>query len=149
MSTLHPPTPPCPCDSCRKHPLNERLIQVHIKSLSDIKANQQISNVSLKVCDHCLVQHNVPVLRPSSGKWELGLVQVYDSKRLTHQVVFVDEEKEWVTVTENPFVDYIGQFVRTSPPPTIRYTPQDFFFGPGSPAWTETGYENVCFLSCS
>jgi hypothetical protein len=108
MSTF--PSPPLAiCASCQVLPDNDRLFQVHVKSWSDTK--RPSSNLSYQVCNQCLVNHFVPVHRPSNGKWDFGLVLSYEAASVQHQLVFTDGKKEWIQVPENPYSEYIEEFI--------------------------------------
>jgi hypothetical protein len=67
--------------------------------------------LSFQVCSQCLVSHNVPVHRPSNGKWEFGQVLLYDATREMHRIVFIDNKKEWIQIAEDSYAEYIQEFV--------------------------------------
>jgi hypothetical protein len=108
MSTFCSP-PLSICMSCEVLPANDRLFQVHVKSWGDIQ--RSCRNLSLQVCDQCIVNHNVPVRRPSNGKWEFGRVLSYEAAREKHEMVFTDDNKEWIQIVEDPYAEYIQEFI--------------------------------------
>jgi hypothetical protein len=104
---------------CQKPPKDNRLIQSYIKTWRDVyEPNGLIkqSIPSLKVCCECLVGHSIPVLRPSTFQWEFGNVYCYDECTEKHQFVFMDEDKEWVHVEDDPFGKYAQEFDEDAKP---------------------------------
>jgi hypothetical protein len=101
----------CFCSKCNKNGESNLLVQVHVKSWNETFGPDGTVTASLKVCRECLIGHNVPVRRPSTGSWEFGIVQSYDESMKRHQVLFLDEEKEWVQVKGDPFNEYIHHFL--------------------------------------
>ena len=97
------------CMNCNQKPKTNRLVQVHLKSWQHIFAADRTTNLSLKVCEQCLVGYNVPLQRTSTNKWEFGIINDYDDNNDKYQAVFIDEKKDWVTITDDPFADYIRQ----------------------------------------
>lgn len=98
---------------CKKAPKDNRLIQAYLKTWKDVYEPNgiiKLSLPSLKVCSECLVGHSVPVLRPSTFQWEIGNVHCYDECTDKHQFVFMDEEKEWIRVEDDPFRTYSQEF---------------------------------------
>ena len=104
------------CSTCKMVADNRnKLVRVHAKTYWHDRNGRGSSNSSLRVmvCGYCLVGFNVPALRPSTGRWEFGTVRAYDSissELLQYQIEFVDEEKEWVHIWDDPFEAYVRQF---------------------------------------
>jgi hypothetical protein len=95
--------------NCNKEPKTNRLVQVHLKSWQHIFAADRTANLSLKVCEQCLVGYNIPLQRKGVKKWEFGIINNYDDNSDKYQAVFINKEEDWVTIADDPFADYIRQ----------------------------------------
>jgi hypothetical protein len=104
---------------CGKPPKDSRLVQAYLKTWRDVyESNGTIkqSLPSLKLCSECLVGHLVPVVRPSTAGWEFGTVHCYDECTEKHQFIFMDEDKEWISVEDDPFAAYGREFDQDTRP---------------------------------
>mmetsp|Transcript_24593 Transcript_24593/g.57746 ORF Transcript_24593/g.57746 Transcript_24593/m.57746 type:complete len:519 (+) Transcript_24593:131-1687(+) len=100
------------CSSCGK-----RISKCELVHVFDRTCNEYQGGSSRKVCDICLVGYEVPVLRPSTGKWEIGTVLSYDSssqrsrsEQKQHRLQFMNGIKEWAIVNTEPYEAYAQYF---------------------------------------
>ena len=100
------------CWSCKQIVNAHDLILVYAKSSHDTK-----NNSSRKVCGFCLAGYRIPVLRPSSGRWEFGTVLSHngspsriDQYRHQYELQFATGSKEWVSVKADPYEAYAQHF---------------------------------------
>ncbi len=100
------------CSNCKKLVNVHDLVRVYGSSCDDIKDSS-----SRKVCGSCLAGYHVPVLRPSSRRWEFGTILSYngppsriDQQWHQHEIKFADGSKEWVSVMADPFEAYAQHF---------------------------------------
>ena len=100
------------CSSCKQQFNIHELVRVYAKSYNDFD-----NSASQKVCGFCLSGYHIPVLRPSTGKWELGTVLSYNgsssrNNQYQHQYAlkFANGAKEWVSVRADPYEAYAQYF---------------------------------------
>lgn len=100
------------CWSCKQIVNAHDLVRVYGKSSHEMK-----NNSSVKICGFCLAGYRIPVLRPSSGRWEFGTVLSHNSSpsrideyRHQYELLFVNGSKEWVSVKADPYEAYAQHF---------------------------------------
>ena len=106
------------CSKCHLAPRNHPLIEVPTNPWNQSSGSTVAGAAPFKVCEECLLNCNIPVLRPSIGKWEFGIVQAYAEESKRFQVLFMDKEKEMVQIPTDPFNNYIQHFLDAAPPIT-------------------------------
>ena len=96
------------CSTCKKQVNVHGLFCVYGNSCDNIKDSS-----SRKLCESCLAGYHIPVVRPSSRRWEFGTVLRHNgspSRSDRHEIKFVDGSKEWVSVMPDPFEAYAQHF---------------------------------------
>jgi hypothetical protein len=98
------------CSNCRKEINQHALVRIYATECYDSGASRQI-------CSVCLVGYHVPVLRPSTGKWEFGKVLSCnvsclrnDIHQQQYQLKFTNGTIELVYVKADPFEAYAQYF---------------------------------------
>ena len=106
------------CSNCGRLTSIHELVRVHAKTWNDCHCGS--IEPSHKVCGNCLVGYHIPVLRPSTRKWEFGTVQSHadfsssgkqqqqqQRQQYQYQVVFMGQKVEWVYVRDDPYEAYV------------------------------------------
>jgi hypothetical protein len=100
------------CSSCRQPTNIHELVSVYATACIGYH-----SGPSRKVCGVCLVGYFIPVLRPSTGKWEFGTVLSNNSSssrndhyQRQYQLKFTNDTTEWASVRADPYEAYTQHF---------------------------------------